>query len=130
MPRLSIGRILEATGGTLLRGDPDAVVDSFEIDTRRVREGGLFFALKGEKTDGHRFLDQAAGRGALAAVVTREIPEGEPAPAVLIRVEDATRADRARGRASVPGCLASLGLRIYFQPLSNRGVCILLVRRR
>ncbi len=100
MPRLSIGRILEATGGTLLRGDPETTVDSFEIDTRRVRKGGLFVALKGEKTDGHKFLDQAAGRGARAAIVTRELSEHENAPPVLVRVEDGYAALTGCGRAA------------------------------
>jgi len=100
MPRLSIGRILEATGGTLLRGSPETVVDSFEIDTRRVREGGLFFALQGDKTDGHKFLDQAAGRGASAAIVSREVPEHQKAPAVLVRVEDGLDALTECGRTA------------------------------
>jgi UDP-N-acetylmuramoyl-tripeptide--D-alanyl-D-alanine ligase len=100
MPRLSIGQILEATGGTLLRGDPEACVDSFEIDTRRVREGGLFFALKGEKTDGHKFLDQAAGRGAFAAIVTQDVPEQQKAPPALVRVEDGFEALTRCGRAA------------------------------
>ena len=100
MPRLSIGQILEATGGTLLRGDPGTTVDSFEIDTRRVREGGLFFALQGEKTDGHKFLDQAAERSASAAIVTRDIPDLQKAPPVLIRVEDGLKALTDCGRAA------------------------------
>ncbi len=96
MPRLSIGQILERTGGTLLRGNPETVVDSFEIDTRRIQEGGLFFALKGEKTDGHRFLGQAADRGASTAVVTTDIPENEKAPPTLVRVEN--------GLTALTGC--------------------------
>jgi UDP-N-acetylmuramoyl-tripeptide--D-alanyl-D-alanine ligase len=100
MPRLSIGQILEATGGTLLRGNPDSTVDSFEIDTRRVREGGLFFALQGEKTDGHKFLDQAAGRSASAAIVTREVPADHKAPPALIQVEDGFAALTDCGRAA------------------------------
>lgn len=100
MPKLSIGQILEATGGTLLRGDPETTVDSFEIDTRRVREGGLFFALQGEKTDGHKFLDQAAGRSAAAAIVSREVPDHSKAPPVLVQVEDGFTALTACGRAA------------------------------
>ncbi len=98
MPALSIGRILQATGGALLRGGKDGVAGSFEIDTRRVEKGGLFFALKGDKTDGHKFLGQAAERNAAAAVVTRKIGENEPAPPALILVDDA--------RAALAACAA------------------------
>ncbi len=92
MPTLSIGRILQATGGVLLRGDEETLISSFEIDTRRVKEGGLFFALKGETTDGHNFLPQALQRNAAAAIVTGEVVNVESAPTALIRVDDARNA--------------------------------------
>jgi len=44
-----------------------------EIDSRDVREGDLFVALKGETTDGHRFLEKAFANGAAAAVVDRPV---------------------------------------------------------
>ena len=56
MPEMSVAQLVEATRATLLCGDPEARVDSFEIDTRRLRPGGVFFALAGQRTDGHRFL--------------------------------------------------------------------------
>jgi len=40
-------------------------------DSRSVEEGGLFFALKGDKKDGHEFLEKAAEKGAIAAVVDK-----------------------------------------------------------
>ena len=66
---LRLAELVEGTGGNLLRGDLDSVVSSFVIDTRRLKPGGVFFALKGTHTDGHRFLEQAARAGAAAAVV-------------------------------------------------------------
>jgi UDP-N-acetylmuramoyl-tripeptide--D-alanyl-D-alanine ligase len=92
VPALAVGEIARAVDGELLQGDPQTVVQAFEIDTRRVREGALFFALRGTRTDGHEFLGEAAHRGAAAAVVQRE-PSGDAgAPAALIRVEDAVDA--------------------------------------
>jgi UDP-N-acetylmuramoyl-tripeptide--D-alanyl-D-alanine ligase len=44
------------------------------VDSRRVEPGNAFFALPGERTDGHRFLDEAVARGATALVV-RERPD-------------------------------------------------------
>lgn len=50
---------------------------SVAVDSREVEPGALFFALSGERHDGFDFLDEAAGRGALGAVVPRgrELPD-------------------------------------------------------
>ena len=74
MPTLDLAQLAEATGGTLLRGDPATRVDSYVINTRVLRPGGAFFALDGTRTDGHKFLGEAAQRGAVAAVLTSIAP--------------------------------------------------------
>jgi UDP-N-acetylmuramoyl-tripeptide--D-alanyl-D-alanine ligase len=43
------------------------------VDSRRVKPGALFVALKGEHTDGHDFVAEAVSQGALAAIVEREV---------------------------------------------------------
>src|SRR5271169_4743736 len=47
-------------------GDPD--VSGVEYDSRRVKAGGLFVAMRGESSDGNRFIDQAISAGAVAVV--------------------------------------------------------------
>src|ERR1700756_2330677 len=47
-------------------GNPD--VTSVEYDSRRVKPGGLFVAMRGETSDGNRFIDQAIQAGAVAVV--------------------------------------------------------------
>lgn len=64
---------------------------SFAVDSREVKAGGLFFALKGLKSDGHHFLEEVALRGALAAAVSEEY-EGESFGLKLIRVPDVKEA--------------------------------------
>lgn len=54
--------------GVELRGS-NAVVQGVSIDSRKVAAGDLFVALRGEHVDGHDFLAQAAGNGAIAAMV-------------------------------------------------------------
>jgi len=88
VPELKLAELVEGTGGNLLRGDLESVVSSFVIDTRRLKPGGVFFALKGAHTDGHRYLEEAAESGAAAAVVEREPAVGEPTPPALIQVEN------------------------------------------
>lgn len=99
--------VAAATGGA---ASCDFQCSGVEIDSRDVREGDLFFALKGESMDGHRFLDAAFANGAVAAVVDRPIDR----PHVL--VEDTTRAlealgaaARSRADASVIGVTGSVG---------------------
>ena len=46
-------------------GSSDAPVSGIEYDSRRVRPGSVFVAMKGGSTDGNRYVDLAAGFGAL-----------------------------------------------------------------
>ncbi|HXT19389.1 MAG TPA: Mur ligase domain-containing protein, partial [Thermoanaerobaculia bacterium] len=62
-----------AMGGEILRGDPDAGWTRASLDSRKVEGGELFFALRGERTDGHDFVGVALSRGAAAAVVDHAV---------------------------------------------------------
>jgi UDP-N-acetylmuramoyl-L-alanyl-D-glutamate--2,6-diaminopimelate ligase len=73
-----------------IEGDAEREITGLAYDSRRVQPGSVFFAIRGEKSDGHDFLEQAAGRGAAALVVAR--PMSRPDGAVLIRVRDVRRA--------------------------------------
>jgi UDP-N-acetylmuramoyl-L-alanyl-D-glutamate--2,6-diaminopimelate ligase len=68
-------------------GTLDRAVESIAYDSRRVQKNGLFVALRGEKTDGHQFLEQAIERGASVIVTERE----EKQPRVTGLVVDDTR---------------------------------------
>ncbi len=54
-------------------------------DSRSVRAGDLFVALKGERFDGHRFLEEAARRGAAAALTSRRVDCPIPIPQLVVR---------------------------------------------
>ncbi|MBU0668474.1 MAG: UDP-N-acetylmuramoyl-tripeptide--D-alanyl-D-alanine ligase [Alphaproteobacteria bacterium] len=99
--------IAEATGGV---ASGAFQVSGVETDSREVRDGDLFVALKGEAMDGHRFLDAAFAKGAGAALVDRPVPY----PHIL--VEDTTvalhalaAAARNRGEATIVGVTGSVG---------------------
>ncbi len=66
-------------------------ITGFEQDSRRVAPGHLFFSFKGEKSDGHGFLQDVAMRGASAAIVSQEYT-GESFGLVLIYVENVLEA--------------------------------------
>src|SRR5947199_4754471 len=69
---LSLVRIAEITGAQADKFDPNAIAIGYSIDSRTIRPGELFFAVKGENMDGHDFVAQALEKGAVAAVVSRE----------------------------------------------------------
>jgi UDP-N-acetylmuramoyl-tripeptide--D-alanyl-D-alanine ligase len=69
---------------------PDARFDGVSTDTRSLQRGDLFVALRGERFDGHDFLQQAAAAGAAGAVVDRKHGGRSPLPAIV--VEDSKRA--------------------------------------
>ncbi|MBM4459586.1 MAG: UDP-N-acetylmuramoyl-tripeptide--D-alanyl-D-alanine ligase [Chloroflexi bacterium] len=61
--RLMVGNAVATPAGL-----PDATISGFAIDSRQVQAGALFVALRGEKTDGHLYLQDAFVRGAIAAI--------------------------------------------------------------
>ena len=67
---------------------PRVWVEGLCWDSRRVRPGDLFFALRGTKCDGHRFIPEAVEKGAVAVVGERPL-SGLPVP--YLQVENARR---------------------------------------
>jgi UDP-N-acetylmuramoyl-tripeptide--D-alanyl-D-alanine ligase len=86
---LTFRQIAEMTGGEIVQGG-DVTADSVVIDSREVKADSAFFAIKGERLDGHQFLTQAlaAARGA----VVSQVPENVPADKAIVRVADTTAA--------------------------------------
>jgi UDP-N-acetylmuramoyl-L-alanyl-D-glutamate--2,6-diaminopimelate ligase len=77
------------TAGLLLRApDVDPVIGGLAVDSREVTPGALFLALPGAMADGHDFVTRAAGAGAIAAVVERQVD----APLAQVLVRDSRRA--------------------------------------
>jgi UDP-N-acetylmuramoyl-tripeptide--D-alanyl-D-alanine ligase len=92
----TIQQILQATDGRLLYGAPGTCFDGVSIDSRTIAEGQLFVAIRGEKHDGHTFIDQVAGRGVRGVVVdaTADLPHADWKNLGLacVAVADTTRA--------------------------------------
>ncbi len=70
-------RILDRTAAGALTGpSPDnPLIHSIACDSRAVKPGSLFFALKGLHTDGHRYIQQALDAGAAAVIYSDGLPE-------------------------------------------------------
>lgn len=90
MMKFTVEQIQQATGGAVLQPGPEAF-ERFGIDSRTLPKGGLFFAMRGENTDGHLFVADACRNGASGAVVEKEIEP--PAPNfLLLKVPDSMKA--------------------------------------
>jgi len=81
-----------ACGGRPSGGKLGVMFAGASLDTRETGRGNVFFALKGTRTDGHRFVREAAGRGAAGAVVENAPSPRPPAGFPLIRVRSTARA--------------------------------------
>src|SRR5947208_200515 len=90
--KLTLSRIAELIGVDASDLDPNAVATGYSIDSRTIRPGELFFAVKGEKMDGHDFVAQALEKGAVGAVVDGEKLAGFGARQRLIAIEDTLKA--------------------------------------
>ncbi len=104
----SVSRIIEATGGRLVRGEMGASVREISTDSRRIGPGDAFVALVGENHDAHCFLAQAVDRGAAVLVVSRkEAVSTVRGDVPIVLVEDTLRAlgdlgRYRRDRAAIP----------------------------
>ncbi len=85
-----------ATGGKA-HGNWSAT--GLSIDTRTLKKGDLFVALRGDKFDGHDYAVEALAKGAAAVLVSR-VPSGVDAMAPLLVVEDTFEALQALGHAA------------------------------
>jgi UDP-N-acetylmuramoyl-L-alanyl-D-glutamate--2,6-diaminopimelate ligase len=72
-------------------GSTSVEVSDVQIDSRRVKKGSLFVAVKGSVADGHLFIDKAIDNGA-AAVVAEQVPESKNEKVVYVQVENSAAA--------------------------------------
>ncbi len=72
MKEFTIEEIAKATGGEILKGRKDDRVRGFSIDSREVKPGQMFFAIKGENNDGHDYITQTMSKGCSSIVISDE----------------------------------------------------------
>ena len=78
MKELTLKQAAEDCHGTLAPEQAEGIITGVQIDSRRVKPGDLFIAIKGERADGHNFIDMAASLGAAAALVERPVKASIP----------------------------------------------------
>ena len=93
---LDAAELARRTSGSWSGAAPDLTVSGIEIDSRACGAGTLFAALCGQHADGHGFVAAAAGKGAVAALVSRPVTN---APCPLLMVDDVEAALNLLGAA-------------------------------
>jgi UDP-N-acetylmuramoyl-tripeptide--D-alanyl-D-alanine ligase len=92
--KLSLEQIAHWCSGQLFSAQPARTATGYSIDSRTLVSGDLFFAVKGERFDGHDFIPAAIARGAVAAVASgaRAAEVGLPPETPILLVEDPLQA--------------------------------------
>ncbi len=86
MIALTAGEIAAAVGGTLSSIDPATVISDACVDSRSVRAGALFVAIRGERVDGHDFAAGVIESGAVAVLSARPLDDasGRALPCIVV----------------------------------------------
>lgn len=112
MKELTLKQAAEDCRGTLTPEQAEGMITGVQIDSRRVKPGDLFVAIRGEKSDGHDFIGMAASLGASAALVQRPVKAAIPTilvPDTIKAYGDLAAARRERMGMTVIGITGSVG---------------------
>lgn len=115
MKRFTLRQVAEACNGTFCGDESylDYPITSVERDSRQIKEGSLFLAIKGERADGHDFIEQCYRQGAVCALCERPVPNAEKpyilVPSTLEAVKAAAESYRRLFNIPVIGISGSVG---------------------
>src|SRR3990167_1933372 len=86
MSRLTLDDLVRGSGGRLVSGPGAAELTGVSIDSRTLRPGEVFVAIRGHRLDGHAFCAEALAKGAGALVVAESgaVPPASDAAVVLV----------------------------------------------
>lgn len=114
-PLWTLDAMVRATGGRVV-GSPASAITGISIDTRTLDQSDAFFAIKGDRVDGHDYVAKAVAAGAAVAVVSEarllDMPKDAPllvVPDVLDALRALARAARARTKARIIAVTGSVG---------------------
>lgn len=108
---LTVEKLSEYCNGKVI-GNKNAVVTNITLDSRKVTENSMFVAVKGERVDGHKFVQSTLEQGAVCALVEQQ-PETEGTyiivESTLQAIKDIAEEYRKTLKAKVVGITGSVG---------------------
>ncbi len=107
MESLYVNEVIKATKGKLVKGDQNFSIKGISINSRSIKKGDLFIAIKGDNFDGHKFIGNAIKNGASGIVLSSLFSDTQNSVSVIIKVGDTLKAlqDLAkyyRGKFNIP----------------------------
>ncbi len=99
----SIEALIEGMAGVQLLQKSNKRITDLTLDSRKVRQGAMFFAVKGTLTDGHQYIRAAVANGA-SAIVLEDIPESIPGDISIVRT------------SNVPETMAEIAKKFFDNP--------------
>jgi len=115
MKVLNLKELVKAINCTkIYDGQTEELFNSISTDTRKIKKGDLFFALKGELFDAHNFLEEAVKSGAGALVVSEKMEKKYPVPVLLVKdtlkaLQDLASYNRKQFKIPIIGITGSNG---------------------
>ncbi|HOK08793.1 MAG TPA: UDP-N-acetylmuramoyl-tripeptide--D-alanyl-D-alanine ligase [Candidatus Hydrogenedens sp.] len=105
----TLGELTKVVHGKL-NGNKHAVFSGVSTDTRTIKPGNIFFALPGNKVDGHQFVQEAINKGAIAVIVSKETNESSIyVPNTLYALQQFARWHRTNLKANIFAITGSCG---------------------
>jgi UDP-N-acetylmuramoyl-tripeptide--D-alanyl-D-alanine ligase len=92
MNPLTVSQSAQLAGASLSSGDGTVVINKVSTDSRTIKAGELFVALRGENFDGHDFVESCAKAGATGALVDLNWTGSVPRTFALLRAADTLQA--------------------------------------
>ena len=86
---MNVYEIVEATRGILVSGNKDDEINFFSQDSRQMTNGGMYIPFKGERFDGHNFIESAFQTGAQAIISEKNVNYEDK---IVIKVKDTHQA--------------------------------------
>lgn len=84
MERVSLHQLRAAVGGRVVGADAEVWFDGISVDSRTIRQGEAFWALPGERHDGHDYISEAQRRGAVLCVAEENRLNDISGPTLLV----------------------------------------------
>ena len=92
---ITVNKILEICNGELLSGDKNLEINSYSKDSRDIKVGDMYLAIKGERVDGNDYIESAFENGAIGCITDSKISENileKCKDKVIIKVADTIKA--------------------------------------
>ncbi len=86
-----LSEILYKAGTIKIAGNPHLTVPAIHFDSRKIKPGDLFIAVRGTQTDGHKYIQTALDAGA-GIIVCEEMPGSTAEGVTYVQVKDSSKA--------------------------------------